>query len=79
MYVPGLRADELEETGFWGAGTVATAQARANDNISQLDAAGFPMVLLHSAPLGGGPTPVPTTVVSMIVETLAATQRRRVR
>lgn len=88
FFFPAMVQDgEVDETG-----RVATARTAAlqtsfftwHGNLAagtgQLAPVGAqPMVLLHNPPASGAPTPAPTVVTSLQVQTLGGTQRRRMR
>jgi hypothetical protein len=73
MYMPfSVTDDSVDEVGVISGGTVDSFQAAVDALISDLSAAEVPMVILHNA--AGTPAPV----VSITVQSLVATQRRRV-
>lgn len=68
-----LSQDDLEENGIIGTVALTATQTECNDFLTALQTADIPMFLLHSD--GGSPT----VVTSLVVQQLAATQRRRLR
>lgn len=74
MYIPAPSEANVDETGRYTSAQTAAFQADADAFLSQLDTAGYPMALLHTDPAIS-----PTDVVSLRVDNLVATQRRRLR
>lgn len=79
MYVPwALDEANVAENGQIDSATITTMQTRANDFLTDLDTAGWPMHLLHSS--GGSTAPgSPNPVTALTVDPAVATQRRRLR
>jgi hypothetical protein len=73
FFWPGLSESVVDAGGALTGAFRIAAQAIADDIISELTAAGVPMVLLHSGEV------TPTPVTTLTVSTRAATQRRRQR
>lgn len=74
MYIPGVPEASVNEGGFLETADLASLQLNMNQFLAALSTAGYPMVLLHTAPLA-----TPTSVTSLIVDTRIGTQRRRMR
>jgi hypothetical protein len=74
----------VNEANITPAGSIATpqvsaAQASWTQFLGAMTTAGLPMYLLHAPPLPPKDLPVPTLVSALVVETIIATQRRRLR
>jgi hypothetical protein len=81
MFWPAMFISEgnINELGIWTGANVTTYQTAFTAALNQLTAAQTPMVLLHSAPKPPHVLPSPTLVTSLEFESMAATQRRRLR
>ena len=82
-YIPGIREDKVEATGVYLDGYEATLQAAADQWMDWLDgtepgSTAYPPVILHRSE-GAGTEPPPTPVTAFEVDSLIATQRRRLR
>lgn len=82
MFIPGIRQAAVGDDGNLTVGAVNSVQtmvdAGADSLLQQHASRDVPMVLLHNEPLTG-PTPVPSVIDNLFVESLVATQRRRLR
>lgn len=76
MFFPGIPEASVGGDGQIDSGAVVAMQADVQAFLAGCEAADLAMVLLHSA---GSPISTPTPVTSLHIETLAATQRRRMR
>jgi hypothetical protein len=77
MYLPCVVEGIVDNNGIVGASTITAMNLRLTNLLSNLASAlafPAPMVLLHSNPLID-----PTTVTSLTMDTMVATQRRRLR
>lgn len=78
MFVPGVDEDKVDASGGILPAWVTTLQGVAGDFFDAATAATMYPVVLHT--LVPGPTqPAPTAITSLSVESLVATQRRRLR
>ena len=75
MYMPGVAQVAQLEGGFLTTAFQAAAQAGANTLLSGMATDDTPMVVLHDTLAGG----IPAGVTSLTVQTILATQRRRIR
>lgn len=82
MYIPGVMESEVSPTGVIDTTTVTGLQAAADDFYDRLttgvDQAATPPVVLHRSE-GIGEEPAPTPITSFTVDSVIATQRRRLR
>lgn len=74
MYIPANDESILNDAGVYGSTETAGFQTKADSFLAALDTAGYPMVLLHTSVADA-----PTDVVSLVVQSKVATQRRRLR
>lgn len=72
-YQPGVREDTVDQAGVLSNTVIDAINIDLSDILADMDAANLPMFLLHSNALA------PTEVTSMVCDTRAATQRRRLR
>lgn len=92
MFLPGVAEAVADDSGVISTATLQAIQPRISGVLTDLSAAGIPMVVLHSPPtvwqlVGGQPrrvptagaVPNPTTVTALNVSNRVATQRRRLR
>lgn len=73
MFLPGVGEADVNSLGVISTGVVGALQALADDLLTDLDAAGYPMHILHN-----DSTP-PTQVTALLLDSVIATQRRRLR
>jgi hypothetical protein len=73
MYLPGIEAGLVGPDGGLSGTAVSVGQAAADAFLADIDAAIGPMVILHSD------LSAPTPVTDLVLQTWAATQRRRLR
>jgi hypothetical protein len=80
MYIPGLSEGNVGGTGVVNQGQIDVTQPLLDTWLTAIDTL-IPgiaaMVLLHST--GLTPTPAPTGVTQLLIDTVVATQRRRLR
>lgn len=73
LFLPGVAEAAVQNGGEIAAGTIAALQTACNDWLAGLTTLQMPMVLLHNA------SSDPTDVSQLVVDSTAATQRRRLR
>jgi hypothetical protein len=80
LYLPGIREDQVDGAGNLNSSLRTALQTAMDSFHSAVEAIGSgglgQMVILHDSSLGTAP---PTTVTGLQVQSLAATQRRRMR
>lgn len=76
LYWPGLPEAAVGETGIIVSASVVAMQTAMDTFLSELQGAGLPPVVLHAE---GSPLSTPTPITDFVVQSLCATQRRRVR
>lgn len=76
MYMPCVDEAWIDEGGDVGGATLAALQTAYSDFKDDIETSGFDWVLLHSST---DPFLTPTFVLSLAVQSKAATQRRRLR
>jgi hypothetical protein len=74
MYLPGVPISASTTFGEFISANRDTWQADADALVEAITTAGYPPVLLH-----GHADDAPTAISSLVVETVLATQRRRLR
>lgn len=74
MFIPGVPEAATNNAGVIDSAALAAAQTDANTFLTDLAGIDQPMVLLHSSSLN-----TPDPVISMVVDDVLATQRRRLR
>ena len=87
MFVPGITEGSVNSTGGIDATDALAYQAAADLFVSSMAAGGWPLVILHPAvperepkvPTPALAAATPTPVTSLILQPVAATQRRRLR
>jgi hypothetical protein len=76
FFLPGVPEAEVDPSGIIDSSSVTGMQTAVDDFFSELAVGGMIPVLLHSE---GSPLNIPTEITSHEVQSLAATQRRRLR
>lgn len=76
MFIPGLQESSVNGDGTLDSGTVTALQGGVDDLLTDLGTALLIPVLLHGA---GSPLSTPSTITSFTVDSVVATQRRRLR
>jgi hypothetical protein len=86
FYVPGMLIDSaIDDAGLLIPGTVTSMQTLFNSFLTGLAApataleAQVALCIVHTPPKNGAATPAPNRVQSLAVQSLTATQRRRIR
>jgi hypothetical protein len=74
MYIPGVNSASLGEDGTLEGSALANWQNAANGFLQACSSTGLDLVILHN-----DPARTPTPVESLVVQSLSATQRRRLR
>lgn len=74
MYVPAMIETEVDSSGLISGASQANMQAGANGTFADLEDSSVPMYVLHD--VAG---PAPNLVTALSVQSLIATQRRRIR
>jgi hypothetical protein len=77
MYYPGVNEIEVDEGGTVLAAVVTAWNTALAAYLTQMEAGGGDVVVLHAA--GISSVPVPTPILSLSVDNRVATQRRRLR
>jgi hypothetical protein len=73
MYWPGLGEGQVDEAGNIDGSTLSALQTKFSDFSSDMTTAGYPLFLLHNS------ATAPTGITGLQVQSVAATQRRRLR
>lgn len=76
MFVPGLMESDVNQAGVLDSGTLGAWQTSADDLLSDLGTALLIPVLLHGV---ASPLTTPSTITDFTVDSMVATQRRRLR
>lgn len=76
MYIPGVSQSDVGEDGTLVGASLIAFQTAMDDFLTEIEATGCTPVLLHSESLG---VLAPTPMTSFSVQSLVATQRRRLR
>ena len=76
MYIPGIPEGQVDGAGTITSATPAVWTTRFNNFLGVLEAADYPMVLLHA---GSGAVTTPYPVIGLTCSSTVATQRRRLR
>lgn len=76
MYLPSIQEDQVGPSGIIAPAVVAALQSDMDTFQSELVAVDLDCVVLHNA---GSPLETPTPITTFTVQSIAATQRRRLR
>jgi hypothetical protein len=80
FFPPAFMAEaSLDQSGVWASAALPGQQTQMNTTFTALNTAQLPMVLLHRQPKAPLTLPNPTVVSSLEIESVCATQRRRLR